>query len=92
MGTTRGNLWKIDLFTLRRGPITIEKSLWMEHAYLNKEGFRKEGIVNSAVRRIRRHWVVVAVGVNNKVYILKSEKWDEIRRYELLGKKNMPQW
>lgn len=70
-----GNLWKIDLFELRKEKEIKDGGIWMEKLYVNKSGFRKEGLLKSAVNRIGRHSFTLVYAENNKVYTIKSQKW-----------------
>jgi hypothetical protein len=62
VGTNRGNLWKIDIFALRKQEEVSETDIWIEKMSLSKEGFRKEGIFKLTVNRIGRHSMLLAYG------------------------------
>jgi hypothetical protein len=80
-------LWKIDLFEMRRHEAIAEVPTWMERIRLSKEGFRRQSLLKMAVHRLGRHSLTLVYAENHKLYILRSHKWEEARRSELVGKK-----
>ena len=80
IGTNIGNLWKLDLFAIRHMEQIEETLVWIEKIHLNKDGFRKEGLIKASINRIGRHSLMLVYGENTKFYVIKSERWDEIKK------------
>ena len=62
VGTNLGNIWKIDLFAIKKFEEIEETEVFIERLPLYKNNSMKERILKVAVSRIGRHFLMLAYG------------------------------